>query len=82
MSYNVKGGKLVKNGTPELLVFHLPGEEPKPGRLGAGLPVRHADLQHGAYPVDLASWGHPGDRRASGEGGPQLKTPALGEFHD
>jgi hypothetical protein len=29
MSYNVKGGKLVKNGTPELLVFHLPGEEPK-----------------------------------------------------
>jgi hypothetical protein len=60
----------------------LPGQEAKPGRLGAGLPERHVDLEHGAYPVDLASWGHPGDCRASGEGGLQLKAPALGEFHD
>jgi hypothetical protein len=60
----------------------LAAEEAKAGRLSACLSVRHSELEHSSYSIDLADWRDPRDRWASREGEPRLKTPSLGEFHD
>ena len=37
----------------------MAAEEAEPGRLSAGLSVRHSDLEHSRYSIDLADWRDP-----------------------